>query len=111
MISVADVYADFVLTSMNERGELGLKAYAAGKHVLIEKPMATSLDEAAELVRLSEVSETRMVCAPHILLWPTYGEMHRRLNPGEVGCQTPTSPLRLVWSVVGEWLYQPAAGH
>lgn len=111
VISAADVDAVLVLTSMNEHGDLGLKAYAAGKHVLIEKPMATSLEEAAELVRLSEASEALMVCAPHILLSPTYREMHRRLKAGEIG-DTKLARALYGWSGPwwGEWFYQPGGG-
>ena len=51
MIESDDVDAVLVLTSMNEHGPLAMAGLAAGKHVLVEKPMATSLLEAAELRR------------------------------------------------------------
>ena len=53
MIDHADVDVVLVLTSMNEHGPLAKAALEAGKHVLVEKPMATSLEEAAELVELA----------------------------------------------------------
>ena len=51
VIEAADVV--LVLTSMNEHGPLAKAALEAGRHVLVEKPMATSLQEAAELVELA----------------------------------------------------------
>ena len=51
MIESDDVDVVLVLTSMNVHGALASAALAAGKHVLVEKPMATSLEEAAALMR------------------------------------------------------------
>ena len=72
LIARDDIDAVLVLTSMNEHGPLSAQALSAGKHVLVEKPMATSLDEAAKLVALSKESPGRLVCAPHVVLSPTY---------------------------------------
>ena len=50
--SLADPSIDLVLvlTSMQQHGEIARAALEAGKHVLVEKPMAMTLPEAAELV-------------------------------------------------------------
>ena len=63
VIEAADVV--LVLTSMNEHGPLAKAALEAGRHVLVEKPMATSLQEAAELLELAEAGPGVLVCAPH----------------------------------------------
>ena len=47
-----DVDVVLVLTSMPAHGSLASAALRAGKHVLVEKPMATSLEEAAALMQL-----------------------------------------------------------
>ena len=44
------VDAVLVLTSMREHGEIATAALRAGKHVLVEKPMATTLAEAERLL-------------------------------------------------------------
>jgi predicted dehydrogenase len=100
-----------ILTSMNEHGRLAAAAYRAGKHVLVEKPMATSLDEAAELVRLSQSSDRLLVCAPHVLLSPTYRQMHERLVAGEIG-DVKLARALYGWAGPwwGEWFYQPGGG-
>ena len=111
VIASDDVDAVLVLTSMQEHGELAAAAYRGGKHVLVEKPMATSLIEAAELVSLSQASDRLLVCAPHVLLSPTYREMHRRLRAGEIG-DVKLARALYGWSGPwwGEWFYQPGGG-
>src|SRR6185295_11894823 len=63
VIESDDVDLVLVLTSMNPHGALAAAALAAGKHVLVEKPMATSLEEAAALLQLAADAPGRLVCA------------------------------------------------
>src|SRR5258706_122083 len=74
-----------VLTSRNEHGPLARAALEAGRHVLVEKPMATSLAEAAGLVELATTSPGHLLPAPHILLSPTYRAIHARVQAGDIG--------------------------
>ncbi len=106
-----DVDAILIFTSMNEHGALTSAAYRAGKHVLVEKPMATSLSEAAELVELSQSSDRLLVCAPHVLLSPTYRDMLDRLKDGQIG-DVKLARALYGWSGPwwGEWFYQPGGG-
>src|SRR3954454_10419664 len=67
-----DVDVVLVLTSRNEHGRLARAALEAGKHVLVEKPVATSLAEAELVLAAAAESPGLLVCAPHILLSPTY---------------------------------------
>jgi predicted dehydrogenase len=54
MMHDAGVDAVFIATPTATHYELGKLALEAGKHVLIEKPLATCFREAAELARLAE---------------------------------------------------------
>ena len=83
LIAHDDVDAVLVLTSMNEHAELARTALEAGKHVLVEKPMATSITAARELLRVSKSAQGLLVCAPHIVLSPTYRAMHARSPCGK----------------------------
>jgi predicted dehydrogenase len=111
VIGADEVDVVLVLTSMNEHGPLAAEALAAGKHVLVEKPMATSLEEAAELVELSRRGPGLLVCAPHIILSPTFRAVHEAARGGAVG-RLLTARGRYGWAGPwwGEWFYRPGGG-
>jgi predicted dehydrogenase len=100
-----------VLTSMAEHGRLARAALEAGKHVLVEKPMATTLAEAEEVLAAAEAAPGLLVCAPHILLSPTYRAMHARVAAGEIGGLL-TARARYGWAGPdwGRWYYEPGGG-
>ncbi len=100
-----------VLTSMNEHGPLTRAALEAGKHVLVEKPMATSLGEAAALLELARTAPGLLVCAPHILLSPTFQAIHTAVRDGRIG-PLLNGRARYGWAGPdwGEWFYRPGGG-
>jgi predicted dehydrogenase len=105
------VDAVLVLTSMREHGRLALAALEAGKHVLVEKPMATTIDEGRALAAASRASGHVLVCAPAVLLSPTYREIHRRVAAGAVG-RVVLARARYGWAGPwwGRWYYEPGGG-
>ena len=111
LIGADDVDIVLVLTSMNEHAALTRMALEAGKHVLVEKPLATSLEEGGALVELSRSSEGLLVCAPHILLSPTFRAMHACAREGRIG-DLLTARARYGWAGPSwnEWFYQPGGG-
>ncbi|HET9288673.1 MAG TPA: Gfo/Idh/MocA family oxidoreductase [Gaiella sp.] len=111
VVAASDVDVVLVLTSMNEHGPLAKAALEAGRHVLVEKPMATSLADAAELVELSRASEGLLVCAPHILLSPTFRAVHAAVRDGQVG-DLLTARARYGWAGPwwAEWFYEQGGG-
>jgi predicted dehydrogenase len=106
-----EVDAVLVLTSMTEHAPLTRQALAAGKHVLVEKPLATSLDDAAELVELAAHSRGILVCAPHIVLSPTFRAVHAAVRGGAIG-RILTARARYGWAGPwwGEWFYRRGGG-
>jgi predicted dehydrogenase len=111
VVNAPDVDLVLVLTSMREHGPITKAALLAGKHVLVEKPMATTLSEAAELVDLAKQSPGYLMPAPFTILSPTYQTMHRRLSAGEIG-QVTLARARYGHSgpTWGPWFYQEGGG-
>jgi len=79
------IHAVLIATPPLTHFELVSKALAAGKHVLVEKPLARRADEAAELVRMSE--ELGLVLMPgHTFLYsPPVNKVRELIRDGVVG--------------------------
>jgi predicted dehydrogenase len=100
-----------VLSPAQTHGEIARAALAAGKHVLVEKPMAPTLDEAAELVDLARRSAGYLICAPFVILSPTYQAMWRHVQQGDIG-QVQSARAMYGWAGPwwAEWFYREGAG-
>ncbi|TDD21666.1 Gfo/Idh/MocA family oxidoreductase [Kribbella turkmenica] len=111
VIGRGDVDIVLVLTSMNQHGSLARAALEAGKHVLVEKPMSTTLAEGRSLLEAAASAPGQLVCAPHVVLSPTYREMHRRVRDGEIG-DLYLARARYGWSGPwwGRWFYESGGG-
>lgn len=111
VIDADDVDLVLVLTSMPEHGPITRAALEAGKHVLVEKPMSVSLDEAADIVALSKKSKGFLLPAPHVILSPTYQTIWKRIQRGEIGKVCSARGL-YGWSGPqwGKWFYLAGGG-
>jgi predicted dehydrogenase len=96
---------------MKEHGAIAREALLAGKHVLVEKPLAISLAEARELVALVRNSSIRLVAAPFVTLSPTFRIMRDRIAAGDVG-KVCLARARYGWSGPdwSEWFYRDGSG-
>ena len=106
-----DVDLVLVLTGMPEHARLAAAALEAGKHVLVEKPVATTLEEAEDVLAVAAAAPGHLLCAPHILLSPTYRAMHARVGGGDVGALL-TARARYGWPGPdwSRWYYEPGGG-
>ena len=111
VIARPDVDLVVILAPMQVHGSLTRAALESGKHVLVEKPLSMSLDEAADLVELSKQSRGYLLCAPHVVLSPTYRAMWQRIHRGDIG-QVLQARGFYGWSGPnwGEWYYRPGGG-
>jgi predicted dehydrogenase len=111
VVDAEDVDLVLITTSMQEHGTITRAALEAGKHVLVEKPMSTSLGEAAELVELARRSPGYLVPAPHVILSPTYQRMWRHIHSGDIG-QPYLARAFYGWAGPswGQWFYKPGGG-
>merc|ERR1712166_988221 len=85
LISDPDVDAVFVLTNMETHAELAISAMNQGKHVLVEKPVASSV---AELESMKAAAEANgVVCMPghNSIYEPWFDRTHQLIRSGELG--------------------------
>ena len=111
VLEAEDVDLVGIFTSMNAHGPLTLQALAAGKHVLVEKPMATSLEEGRTVLAAAENAPGLLVCAPHVLLSPTYRAIRGLLGASTIG-SVLSARARYGWAGPswGKWFYEPGGG-
>ncbi len=111
VIEADDIDLVLVLTPMPEHGPITRAALNAGKHVLVEKPMSVSLDEAAEVVELAKRSKGYLLPAPHVILSPTYQTIWKRIRRGDIGKIYSARGL-YGWSGPewGKWFYLKGGG-
>jgi len=111
VVSADDVDLVLVTTSMQQHGMITRAALEAGKHVLVEKPMSSNLEEAAQIVEMAKTSKGYLVPAPHVILSPTYQRMWKHIQRGDIG--TPHLARAFYgWAgpAWGKWFYQQGGG-
>lgn len=85
------------------------RAFAAGKHVFLEKPIALTLDDADAIIRAAEASDRLFMVGLVLRFWPEYVELQRRMEAGELGRPLSVSTHRLSppadWN---DWMADPS---
>jgi predicted dehydrogenase len=111
IVEADDIDLVLVLTSMPEHGPIARAGLEAGKHVLVEKPMAVTLEEGAELLALAKRSPGHLLPAPHVILSDTYQAMWKRVHRGDIG-KVVLARAFYGWAGPdwGPWFYQPGGG-
>ena len=77
--------AVIVATTISTHAELGLAALRAGKHVLLQKPMATTLAEADQLIAEAERRNVVLQCEPPHVMHPYAAQVRRDIADGRIG--------------------------
>lgn len=74
-----------VNTPNDSHAAIASTAIAAGQHVLVEKPLALSADEAAAVQRAAERADLRLMAAHTLRFMPANVQVQRALAAGELG--------------------------
>lgn len=84
---MADPEVDIVLILTNPASHysLTMQALKAGKHVYCEKPLATSLEQANEIVEFAEKQGLFVGAAPDTFLSPEYQTVRKLIDEGAIG--------------------------
>lgn len=81
----SDVALVVVLAPPALHHPLGSRVLEAGKHLYLEKPLATSLEDAADLLVLADARGLRVGCAPDTFLGEGHQRARRLLDEGTIG--------------------------
>ena len=71
------------------------RAFAEGKHVFLEKPIALTLEDADAIIAAAERSGRIFMVGLVLRFWPEYVELKRRIAAGELGRPLAASAYRL----------------
>ncbi|MEO6220699.1 MAG: Gfo/Idh/MocA family oxidoreductase [Ginsengibacter sp.] len=65
--------------------EIALKAAAAGKHIIIEKPLALTIEEADEMIAACKKAGVKLMYAEELCFAPKYERVRQLVNEGAIG--------------------------
>jgi len=88
LLADPDIHAVDICTPTKTHVELAVAALAAGKHVLLEKPMARTTAECAQIVAAAEAAARRgvfLMPAMCIRFWPEYTWVKQAIGAGTYG--------------------------
>ena len=85
MIADPDVDLIAVATPVSSHFSLAEKALRAGKHVLVEKPLAASVTEAEKLVALAAAMKRQLFVDHTFVFTPAVRKMREMVEGGSIG--------------------------
>lgn len=110
LINEADVDIVDVCLPTFLHAEHTVAACERGLHVLCEKPMAVSLEEADAMIEAAEKAGVKLMVAQVVRFWPEYNKMYELIQEGSLGkplfatgCRFSQTPM-YSWN---HWLLDP----
>ncbi len=117
MLEASDIDAVLNLTPIPYHGAATRQALRAGRHVISEKPIATTMEDADAIVDLANARGLTVVCAPPENLHPIQREVKRLIADGAIGkvCfarvrSSHGGPASYAWPMDPTWFYQKGSG-
>ena len=115
LIEDDDVDVVLNLTIPAAHAEIALQAIAAGKAVYGEKPLASSLGDAAKIVDAGRAAGVRVGCAPDTVLGTGIQTARKAVDDGLIGSPiaataTMITPGHERWHPNPDFYYQPGGG-
>jgi len=85
IFSDPDIDAVVIATPVKSHFDLSVKALEAGKHILVEKPMATTVNEVEEIGRLAEEKNLIAMVGHTFLYNPAIRSVKKIMDAGQLG--------------------------
>ena len=85
ILSNKRINAVYIATNNASHAALAIKALKAGKHVMVEKPMATSTEDAKTMLKLAAAKNLSLT-VDHMMVYNAYNQMARKyVEDGKLG--------------------------
>ena len=115
VINSPEIDAVYIATPVNLHRPQTVAAAAAGKHVLVEKPMAMSTAECNEMIAACDTADVRLGVAYYRPFYPVVHRMQKLVQSGEIGkvlsvSATTCTPFAIDTGEDGYWRVIPEAG-
>jgi predicted dehydrogenase len=107
----APVDAVWVCTPPDSHLAVARRCLEAGAAVFVEKPLASSLDDARTLAALADASSHPVACGYTLAFWPSFAAARQFLRAGVVGAPVRTVSSMVISQVSGPqrgWMYERA---
>ncbi|GAA1594791.1 Gfo/Idh/MocA family protein [Actinoplanes couchii] len=104
LISRDDIDLIDICTPGDSHAEIAIAALEAGKHVLCEKPLANTIDEARRMADAAAVATGRSMCGFNYRRVPAAGLMRQMVAGGRIG---EIRHIRAAY--LQDWIADPAA--
>jgi predicted dehydrogenase len=107
LLARSDVDVVLNLTPPDLHADIALQALAAGKHVYTEKPLATSVERAREVLDAAEAKGLLVGCAPDTFLGAGIQTLKAALDDGAIG-EPALVQIRMLARPPESWHPSPA---
>ena len=117
MLERSDVETVVNLTPIPFHGKTCLEILDSGRHVIVEKPIATTMAEADAIIKLAEERRLTVVVAPPNMLYPNRQLARQLVQEGAIGKvafarvrSSHGGPAAGNWPLDPTWFYQEGSG-
>jgi UDP-N-acetylglucosamine 3-dehydrogenase len=85
LLNQSDIDAVAILTPHYLHAPMAIAAAEAGKHILVEKPIATAVDDADHMIQAANKAGVYLMVAENQVFHPPHIEAKRLIDNGEIG--------------------------
>lgn len=117
MLDGAALDAVVNLTPIPDHARTSLPVVRRGVHLVSEKPLATTMEDADEIIEAARRSGALIVCAPPTMLEPSRIRVRELLAGGEIGAvafarvrSSHAGPAWRAWPADPSWFYREGSG-
>ncbi len=85
MFECPDIDLIDLVTPDHTHASLAIAAMQQGKHVLVEKPIATNTDDAKKMIEVAQKNKVQLMCVQSMRWVPKCQDIVKRVHSGDIG--------------------------